>query len=70
MDRLNPATALGMLFDEFISPSQEIRQHLDKLATLRGDIDRLQTELEAGTTWQLGRLRTEPLLTTAANERK
>jgi energy-coupling factor transporter ATP-binding protein EcfA2 len=70
VDRLNPATALGPLFDEFIAPAQAIRQHLDKLATRRGDIDRLQTELEAGASWQLGRLRTESLLTTAANERK
>ena len=70
IDRLNPATALGPLFDDYLMPTQAIRLHIDKLATLRGDIDRLQTELEAGTTWQLGRLRTEPLLTTAANERK
>src|SRR4029079_4858258 len=41
VDRLNPATALGPLFDDFISPAQKIRQHLDKLATRRGDINRL-----------------------------
>ena len=66
IDRLNPATARPTV-RRFLMPAQAIRLHTDKLATLRGDIDRLQTELEAGTTWQLGRLRSR---TTLDNRRK
>ncbi len=70
IDRLNPTTALGPLFDEFTAPAQAIQQHLDKLASLRSEIDRLQNDLESGGPWQLGRLRSDPLLTTAVNARK
>ena len=36
---------------------KSIQQHLDKLASLRSEIDRLQNDLESDGPWQLGRLR-------------